>query len=81
MRTTVSLDEDVVAKLRDSAPRSGTKFEETLNDCLRRGFDKLSDDERTIPFTVKPRSMGLRPGINLDDIGGVLELLDRPASP
>ena len=81
MRTTVTLDEDVVAKLRDRMNRSGTTFKETLNVCLRRGLEQPTDEDLSRPFTVEARSMGLRAGIDLDDIGGLLDLLDGPAYP
>ena len=81
MRTTVSLDDDIAAKLHDRMARSGASFKETLNTCLRRGLDQPGDDDLAAPFAVEPRSMGLRPGIDLDDIGGVLDLLDGPTQP
>ena len=81
MRTTVSLDDDVAAKLHDRMTRYGATFKETLNDCLRRGLDQSNDDDLAATFTIKPRSMGLRPGVNLDDISGTLELLDGPTHP
>ncbi len=78
MRITVSLDDDVAAELRDRMARSGATFRETINTCLRRGLEQPGDNDLTAPFAVEPRSMGLRPGIDLDDIGGVLDLLDGP---
>ncbi len=81
MRTTVTLEDDVVAKLRDRMARSGASFKETLNDNLRRGLERPMDDELARPFRVQPRPMGLRPGIELDNIGGLLDLLDGPVRP
>ncbi len=81
MRTTVTLDDDIAAKLRDRMRRSGATFKETLNTCLRRGLEEPTDTDLATPFKVEARSMGLRPGIDLDDIGGLLDLLDGPARP
>ena len=81
MRTTVTLDDDIAVKLQDRMSRSGATFKETLNTCLRRGLEQPDDAELAGPFIVAPISMGLRPGIHLDDIGGVLDLLDGPAHP
>ena len=47
-----------------------------VNDCLRRGLEAPSEAELAAPFSVEPRPMGLRAGLDLDDIGGLLELLD-----
>jgi len=79
MRTTVTLDDDVIAKLRDRMHASGATFKETLNTCLRRGLEKPTDDELAKPFSIEARPMDLRPGIDLDDIHGFLDLLDGDA--
>ncbi len=76
MRTTLTLDEDNVTKLRDEMARSGKSLKETVNTCLRRGFELPSEDDLEAPFKVEPRAMGARPGFDLDDIGGLLEVLD-----
>ena len=38
MRTTLTLDDDVAAKLRAEMRRSGMSFREVLNDAIRRGL-------------------------------------------
>ena len=73
MRTTLTLDEDNAAKLRDEMVRSGRSLKETVNDCLRRGFESPAKDDLASRFVVKPRAMGVRPGYDLDDIGGLLD--------
>ena len=79
MRTTLTLDEDIAAKLREETRRRNTSFKETVNTCLRRGLEARSDDGPATPFTVESRRMGLRPGFDLDGIGGLLDLLDGPS--
>lgn len=81
MRTTVTLDDDVADKLHDRMRQSGGSFKDTLNDCLRRGFEQPSAPALAVPFVVDARSMGLRGGTDLDDIGGLLDLLDGPTQP
>ena len=78
MRTTLTLDEDNVAKLRDEMSRTGKSFKETVNDCLRRGFEAPSEDELATPFRVEARAMGAKPGLDLDDVSGLLDVLDGP---
>ena len=73
MRTTLSLDDDVAAKLRDETRRRKTSFKAVVNDCLRRGLEAPSEAELATPFSVEPRPMGLRDGLDLDDVGGLLE--------
>lgn len=79
MRTTLTLDDDVAAKLRKETRRSGKSFKATVNACLRRGLEAPTEQELAAPFTVEPRRMGLRAGFDLDDAGGLLDLLDGPA--
>ena len=76
MRTTLTLDEDNAAKLRDEMGRTGRSLKETVNECLRRGFESPTEADLATRYSVNPRAMGLRPGVDLDDIGGLLELLD-----
>ena len=79
MRTTLTLDEDNAAKLRDEMARTGRSLKETVNECLRRGFESPTEDDLATRFTVRPRAMGVRPGYDLDDVGGLLDLLDGEA--
>ena len=73
VRTTLTLDEDVAAKLKEAARRTGRPFRDVVNDALRRGL--LSDRPRQqVPFRIKARSLGgLQPGVQIDDIGELLE--------
>jgi hypothetical protein len=78
VRTTLTLDEDVAAKLKAEARKEGRAFKEVVNDVLRRGLAsrRLA---ATTPFKVRARDLGdLRPGVSLDNIG---ELLDRVEGP
>lgn len=72
MRTTLTIDDDVAAKLRDEMAKSQRSLKEVVNAFLRRGLAAPRDEELASPFTVKARPMGLRNGFDLDDIGGLL---------
>lgn len=78
MRTTLTLDEDVAAKLREETRRRNASFKETVNACLRRGLEAPAEEALAAPFTIEPRPMGLRAGMDVDDVGGLLDLLDGP---
>ena len=78
MKTTVTLEDDIVAKLKGRMARSGARFEETLNEVLRRALEEPADEKPARPFRIQPRSMGLRPGIELDKISSLLDSLDGP---
>lgn len=79
MRTTLTLDEDVAAKLRAEMAARGTTFKETVNVVLRRGLEAPTQEELARPFRIEPRSMGLCPGLQLDDVAGLIDLLDGAA--
>ncbi len=79
MRTTLTLDDDVAAKLKRLARRSGRAFREVVNDTLRRGLLADAPGARRSPFTVRARDLGpIRPGLSLDNVGDLLERVEGP---
>ena len=64
MRTTVTLDADVIAKLRAHAQKRGISFKQALNQAVRVGLRTGGRPPQPPPAYTQP--MGLRPGINLD---------------
>jgi hypothetical protein len=64
MRTTVTLDADVAAKLKQTARERGISFKEALNTNVRRGLE--SEGVRPKPYRVRTRRLGVRPGVDLD---------------
>lgn len=75
MRTTLTLDEDVAARVRREMRRSGMSFKETINTLLRRALN-TAPKAPLAPFKIKAHQMGERPGLPYDDIGGLLERLE-----
>lgn len=74
-RTTLTLEDDVAARLREEARRQGRPFKDIVNDAIRAGLDRAPGAE---PYELPVRDLGLRPGIDLDDIQGLLDRLDGP---
>jgi hypothetical protein len=64
MRTTVTLDEDLAAKVRELARERGVSFKEALNSALRLGLGR--GDVAARPYTLRTRPLRLRRGIELD---------------
>jgi Ribbon-helix-helix protein, copG family len=65
MRTTVTLDDDVAAKLKEEARRQKTSFKEVLNSSVRQGL-RASTPQATEPYRLHPRALRARPGVDLD---------------
>jgi hypothetical protein len=64
MRTTVTLDSDLAAKLRALARERGVSFKEALNSTLRRGLTTGGGSQRR--YRLESRRLGLRPGVDLE---------------
>jgi hypothetical protein len=63
VRTTVTLDPDVEARLREVARERGVSFKEALNNAIRAG---LMASRGAREYQTPSRSLGLRAGVNLD---------------
>ncbi|HVF07862.1 MAG TPA: ribbon-helix-helix protein, CopG family, partial [Actinomycetota bacterium] len=57
-RTTLTLEDDVAARLREEARRQGRSLREVVNEALRAGLERREDD--ISPYQVHPRDMGVR---------------------
>lgn len=79
MRTTITLDDDVAAKLKSETRRTGRAFKAVLNDAVRRGLSAMPARRLHAPFRVKARDLGrLKPGVTVDNIGDLLEQVEGP---
>jgi hypothetical protein len=74
VRTTLSLDDDVAAKLKAEQRRAGLPFKEIVNETLRRGLASRRIAARRQAFRVVARDLGgLKAGLSLDNIGELIE--------
>lgn len=64
MRTTVTLDPDVAAKLKRLAGERRISFKEALNSTVRSGLRR--DEAPARRYQVPSRRLGLRSGIDLE---------------
>lgn len=66
MRTTLTIDDQLVAALKETALRSGKPFKQVANEALRAGLRELSRPTAR-PYRLQPASMGqAHVGIDLD---------------
>jgi hypothetical protein len=80
VRTTLTLDPDVAARVKQAARRAGLPFKQVVNDLLRAGLTQATQTVEAVPFQVKPHNFGgLRQGVSVDSIAELLENLDGPS--
>ena len=79
MRTTLTLDDDIAAKLKAEARRAGRPFRDVVNETLRRGLVAHRGRPIRQPFEIKPRDLGgVRPGLSLDNVADLIEQVEGP---
>ena len=76
IRTTVTLDEDVLERVRQESRTRGASFRDTLNDLLRSALLGSNSRSPRRNLKIKPTHMGYRPELNCDDIEGLLDYAD-----
>ena len=77
MRTTLTLDDDVRAKLEAEMRKTGRSFKETVNEVLRVGLT-ASRPQAPKPFKIQARDLGARPGYDFDNIEELLDQIEGP---
>jgi plasmid stability protein len=75
-RTTVTLDDDVIQRVKEQSRSHGKSFRETLNDLLRTGLNSRETPPTRRHFRVKPFHSGYVPGLNYDCTEALLEYLE-----
>lgn len=75
MRTTLTLDPDVVERLKEEMASGHSTWKETVNRVLRAG---LNDRKKVAAkrFRVEPHHCGFKAGIDLDRLNQLVDDLD-----
>jgi hypothetical protein len=72
IRTTVTLDDDVMERVKQESQSRGTSFRETLNELVRTGLLQIQNKPvRTLK--IEPTHMGFNPALNHDSVEALLE--------
>lgn len=77
-RTTITLDNDVKAKLETEMRKSGKSFKETVNETLRLGLLSRQSSPPVKPFKVHAKDLGLKPGYSFDKPWDLIEEIEGP---
>jgi hypothetical protein len=82
VRTTVNIDDDLLAEAKVVAARTSRSLGSVVEDALREMLRRVADESRTSEFRLPTHGAGgLRPGVDLDDKESLAELLGYNARP
>jgi len=79
MRTTLTLDPDVAARLNAEATRSDRALKTVVNEALRRGLRMPGKSARRSTYSVKPLRLSFRPGVDTDKLNELADELENDA--
>jgi hypothetical protein len=72
MRTTLTLDDDVIDKAKAVAAKRHLSFRAVVNEALRIGLEEVEKPATQRSYQTEPHAMGLRTGYNLNNIQELL---------
>jgi Bacterial antitoxin of type II TA system, VapB len=76
MRTTINIDDDLLAEAKQVAARTGRTLTAVVEDALRESLHRRNrPGMRTIELPVFGEG-GFQPGVDLDDSAALLELME-----
>lgn len=78
LRTTVTLDRDVLKRATEFCKSRGISFRQGLNELVRLGLLAQSQAAAPAEFRLTPRNMGLKAGLSYDNIEELIELGEGP---
>lgn len=76
MRTTVAIDDELLAAAKRSAQARGHTLGQVIEAALRRALAEPSDDEEAPPIPVFTGGTGPRPGVDLSSNHALHQVLD-----
>ena len=83
MRTTLIIDDDLGAALKEQAKRTDQSFKQVLNDALRRGLSSALP-EAAPAYRLRPLDSGFKPGVDplrLNQMSDELEVSESTGLP
>lgn len=76
MRTTLTIDDDVLDQARTVAEKLRTPFRRVVNEALRAGLKTVEEPAKTRLYRTRPRKLGLKAGRSLDNIQELLAQIE-----
>jgi hypothetical protein len=72
MRTTLSIDDDVLEKAKAAAAKRRLPFRTIINEALRAGLKTFGTPPQAVPYRTEAHKLGLKAGRNVDNIQELL---------
>lgn len=66
MRTTITIDDDLLQEMKKKAYETGSSFKEVVNRALRAGLKDIDKPKTAEPYKCKTYSLGYPPRADLD---------------
>ena len=79
MRTTLTIDDDVLDRARTLADRLHSPFRRVVNEALRAGLQVVEEPARSRPYHTRPHKLGLKAGRSLDNIQELIAQIEGEA--
>ena len=76
MRTTLTIDDDLLRELKQKANDTGLSFKESVNKALRVGLKEMDKPKSSRPYKCKTYSLGYPPRADLDRALDLAEQLE-----
>jgi len=76
MRTTLTLEPDVAARLKQEIRRSGKGLKTLVNEALRLGLGLSGKPVQAPRFEVRPHAFAFKPGVDLDRMNQLVDELE-----
>ena len=81
MRTTINLDDALLAEAKQVAARTGRSLAAVVEDALRESLRRRHQSARQAVELPTFGEGGVQPGVDLDDSAALLDLMDRDDAP
>ncbi len=82
MRTTIRLNEDLLAEAKQRAARRGMTLTAVIEQALRESFGRQASQQERPPVKLPVWGKGgVQPGVDLDDSAALLDLMERGDDP
>jgi hypothetical protein len=82
MRTTIRLDDHLLAEAKQRAARRGVTLTAVIEEALRETFSRHGEEQERRPLNLPSHGVGgLRPGVDLDNNAALLDLMESEDDP